>query len=67
MGLIKDFDMEADGLVSTARLAEISTGTYFVVSKQTDPRLVERLKQAYKTLVDDGTHERFFGIPGMTD
>ena len=67
LGIIKNFDLEADALVPTVRLAELSTGTYFVVSKQTDPKLVERLKQAYRALVNDGTHQKMFGVQGLPD
>lgn len=67
IGVIEDFNLEAGALVPTVRLAELSTGTYFVVSKQTDPALVERLKQAYRALVDDGTHQRFFGDQNLPD
>lgn len=67
IGVLEDFDMEAGSLVPTIQLPELSTGTYFVVSKQTDPELVERLKLAYQALVDDGTHQQFFGPPAVAN
>lgn len=61
IGVINDFELDADALIPTVRLNELSTGTYFVVSKQTDPALVVRLKEAYERLVENGTHAQFFG------
>lgn len=60
MGAARDHGLEADALIPAVRLDELSTGTYYVVSKQTDPELVARLKSAYQRLVDDGTHARIF-------
>ncbi len=61
LGVIADNDLEEDALIPAIRLHELSTGTYYVVSKQTDPALVFRLQEAYKRLVEDGTHTQFFG------
>ena len=61
LGVIQDYQLEADALIPAVRLDALSTGTYYVVSKQTDPELVARLKSAYQSLVDDGTHARIFG------
>jgi len=67
IGLTQDYELEEDALIPVVRLDELSTGTYFVVSKQTNAVLVQHLKDAYQTLVDNGAHERFFGPINQVD
>ena len=60
-GIIRDHELEDDALIPLIKLDEISSGTYFVVSKSTDPALVERLRGAYTRLVEDGTYAELLG------
>lgn len=59
--VMDDRQLQDDALVPVARLPELSTGTYYVVSKQTSPDLVDRLKQAYQRLLENGIHEQILG------
>lgn len=59
-GIIRDYELEEDALVPLVKLEAVSTATYFVVSKQTDPELVERLRHAYTRLVEDGVYAELF-------
>jgi len=66
-GIMRDYDMPSDALVPLIKLDQISSGTYFVVSKQTDPSLVARLKEAYVRLVEEGVYAELFGIGERVD
>lgn len=62
MGMQERFDLQPGELIPVIKLEPLSTGTYFVVSKQTDPALVTRLKQAYQDLVDNGRYVQIMGL-----
>ena len=50
-----------DELVPFFSLAEISTAHYLVMSKNSDPALVQQIQQAFQTLVASGVHQEILG------
>lgn len=48
-----------DDFVGVVKLDEISTGTYMVLSKDTDASIVDRLQKSYNKIVDDGRYANF--------
>lgn len=61
--------LQEDIVVPLVNLEALSTGLYFAVSKQTEPELVERLRSAYQTVVDNGVYEEIMEArhPDATD
>jgi polar amino acid transport system substrate-binding protein len=49
-------------LLATVHLDALSTGLYLALSKQTDPAILKRLRQAYQRLVEDGTYQRIMAL-----
>lgn len=60
--IVQQQNLAEDALVPLIRLDSLSVGTYIVVSKQTDPLVVRRLRQAYQRLVDDGRRASILGL-----
>ncbi len=50
-----------DELVPIFDLEDISTAHYLVMSKSSDPVLVQRIQQAFQALVDNGVHQEILG------
>lgn len=66
-GLELSENLAPGSLIPLIRIEELSSGTYFVVSKQTDIALVERLKQAYDELVENGDYQRIMNPDATLD
>jgi polar amino acid transport system substrate-binding protein len=56
-------EQPVDKLVPAIRLDSLSTGLYFVMHPDSDELLVQRLQQAYASLLADG---RYYEIMGLT-
>lgn len=53
-------------LVSTISLDEISTGLYMVLGKHSSPEMVEKLRNSYRAIVENGTYNRIVK-PNLTE
>jgi polar amino acid transport system substrate-binding protein len=60
-GMEQRFGLEPGLLEPLVRLDPISTGTYFVMSKDTDPDLVARIRGAYEELEESGVVAEIMG------
>jgi len=61
LGITRDYGLDDDALIPLVKLEAISSETNLVISKRTDPLIIERLRSAYGRLVEDGTHARLLG------
>ena len=51
----------SNALVPLISLDEISTGHYLVMNKDSNPELVEQIRSAFQSLLDNGEFERILG------